>query len=112
MIKKIIFIPIFFIGMAALITWILMLLWNWLMPDIFALRLITFWESAGLLVMAKILFGGFHTGRKGCHKKGHEYGGWKQKFKRKWAGMSDEEKEKWQQKFGAVGKCRPQKAGE
>jgi len=110
--KKIIFIPIFFIGMAALIIWILMLLWNWLMPDIFALRLITFWESAGLLLMAKILFGGFHTGRKGWHNKSHADGGWKQKFKRKWAGMSDEEKEKWQKKFGTVGKCRPQNAGE
>jgi hypothetical protein len=103
--KKMIFIPIFFIGMAAFVIWVLMLLWNWLMPDIFGLRLITFWESAGLLVMAKILFGGFHAGRKGCHKSGHHNGGWKQKFKKKWSSMSEEDKMKWQEKFGNLGSC-------
>ena len=34
-------------------------LWNWLMPDIFELRRVTFWEALGLLALSRILFGGF-----------------------------------------------------
>lgn len=37
-------------------------LWNWLVPDIFALRRITFWEALGLLTLSRILFGGFGRG--------------------------------------------------
>ena len=33
-------------------------LWNWLMPSIFGLRTIGFWEGAGLFALAHILFGG------------------------------------------------------
>ncbi|MBG50178.1 MAG: hypothetical protein CML05_17980 [Pseudozobellia sp.] len=40
-----------------------MYLWNWLMPDIFGLKTITYWQAVGILVLAKILFGGF-SGRK------------------------------------------------
>lgn len=38
------------------------LLWNWLIPNIFGFREITYWEGIGLLVLAKILFGGFGSG--------------------------------------------------
>jgi hypothetical protein len=34
----------------------LMLLWNWLMPNIFGLPEITFWQACGLQVLATILF--------------------------------------------------------
>jgi hypothetical protein len=34
----------------------LQLLWNWLMPSIFGLRYITFWEAVGLNTIASILF--------------------------------------------------------
>lgn len=34
-------------------------LWNWLMPSIFGLRTIGFWEGVGLFALAHILFGGF-----------------------------------------------------
>jgi len=39
-----------------------LLLWNWLMPDIFSLRRLTFWEALGLLALCRILFGGFGRG--------------------------------------------------
>ncbi len=45
-----------------------LLLWNWLMPAIFGLGVITFWQALGLLVLAKILFGGGH----GPHRSWHE----------------------------------------
>jgi hypothetical protein len=33
-----------------------MLLWNWLMPEIFGLPEITFWQAIGLNMLASILF--------------------------------------------------------
>ncbi len=37
---------------------IVMLLWNWLGPQLFGWRQITFWQAWGLLAMCRILFGG------------------------------------------------------
>jgi hypothetical protein len=34
-------------------------LWNWLMPVIFGLGTITFWQAFGIVLLAKLLFGGF-----------------------------------------------------
>ena len=34
----------------------LMILWNWLMPTIFGLTKITFWQACGLQLLATILF--------------------------------------------------------
>lgn len=41
---------------------IVKLLWNWLMPSVFGLRVLTFWEAVGLLALCRILFGGFGRG--------------------------------------------------
>lgn len=57
-----------------LANYVLMRLWNWLMPDIFGLATITFWQAFGILIMAKIIFG-FGGGGKNKggshHKKKH-----------------------------------------
>jgi asparagine N-glycosylation enzyme membrane subunit Stt3 len=34
----------------------LQILWNWLMPDLFNLSYISFWQAVGLNLMAAILF--------------------------------------------------------
>ena len=34
----------------------LMILWNWLMPTLFGLSEITFWQACGLQLLATILF--------------------------------------------------------
>jgi hypothetical protein len=36
------------------------ILWNWLMPAIFGLGEITFWQAFGIVLLAKILFGAGH----------------------------------------------------
>lgn len=96
--KKMIWIPFLFIGMAALVGWILMLLWNWLMPDLFGIAEINYWQALGLLLLSKIIFGGIWHHKKCCH---HKHGYWKHKFKHKWHSMSEEEKRKWEEKFGS-----------
>ena len=69
------------IGIAILIGFIVFMLvggilvqwlWNWLLPDIFGLRAVTFWEALGLLALSRILFGGFSKGG-GSHR--HSDGG-------------------------------------
>ena len=37
----------------------IMLLWNWLMPMIFGLTTLTYWQAVGVLVLASLLFGRF-----------------------------------------------------
>ncbi len=35
-----------------------MLLWNWLMPELFAFKTITFWQAFGIVILGKLIFGG------------------------------------------------------
>jgi hypothetical protein len=46
------------IGLLFLFGWIVMLLWNWLMPEIFGLKTVTYWQAWGLLALSTILFKG------------------------------------------------------
>jgi hypothetical protein len=50
---------LFFIAFGGVVV---LLLWNWLIPDIFGLRRLVFWEALGLLALCRILFGGFGRG--------------------------------------------------
>jgi len=36
-------------------AWVLMLLWNWLMPMIFALPEVTIWQMYGLMILINIV---------------------------------------------------------
>lgn len=42
----------------------LMLLWNWLMPVIFGLPQITFWQAVGLNMLSSILFKSYNLSNK------------------------------------------------
>lgn len=42
--------------LAFLFGFVVMWLWNWLMPDIFGLTTITYWQAWGLVVLSHILF--------------------------------------------------------
>ena len=59
-------------------------LWNWLAPNIFGWRTITFWQAVGLLALCRILFGNF--------------GGrplWRHRMAQRWQRMTPEEREKF-----------------
>jgi hypothetical protein len=57
-----------------LVGWLVMWLWNWLMPDIFGLPVITVCQAWGLLLLAHLLLGGGQSHR---HEKqgGHSGSG-------------------------------------
>src|ERR1700709_1382133 len=71
---------------------IVMLLWNALMPYLFHLPLISFWQALGLLLLTKILFGGF--------RGGGPRGRFKDKMKQKWMNMTPAQKEKFKEERG------------
>ena len=54
---------------ATLFAFVVMWLWNALMPDIFGLTTINYWQALGIVVLSKLLFGGFHG--KDNHDKSH-----------------------------------------
>jgi hypothetical protein len=68
--------------------YVTMQLWNWVMPAVLGLHTITFAQALGLLVLSKILFGGFHR-HGGCGR------GWKGRMQERWAQMTPEERERF-----------------
>jgi hypothetical protein len=67
-----------------------MLLWNWLMPDVFGLAALSFWQALGLLALARILFGGLgHKRWMGMHGARHN------PISEKWAKMTPEEQKEF-----------------
>ncbi len=80
------FIPIF-IGGLFLFNWVVMLLWNAILPAVLGVKAVTFWQAMGILILSKILFGGFG----GRRWRGSP--AWKQKMKQRWDDMTPEERE-------------------
>jgi len=54
---KVFFFIILGIGIAFLVGYIIMRLWNWLMPELFGLPMVSYWQAVGILLLAKIIFG-------------------------------------------------------
>ncbi len=65
-------------------------LWNWLGPELFGLRLITFWQALGLLALCRILFGG--SGMRG----GKGRSAWK-RGPEGWRRLTPEEREQFRE---------------
>lgn len=78
----------------AILTLVVMTLWNWLLPDLFSLPMITFWQTAGLLLLVKLIFGFGKLGRHHLHRGHH-----KKHWMNKWHNLSDDQKENLKQKF-------------
>jgi hypothetical protein len=92
------------VGFAVFITiggWIVMSLWNWLGPELFGLRQVTFWQALGLLVLCRILFGGFGPGGGGRHSRKS-----RDRMSERWMNMTPEERESLRQSWrGRMGFC-------
>ncbi len=79
-------------------SFVVMSLWNWLMPVVFGLRTIGFWQALGLLILSRILFGGFR-GRPGHNMR------WRRGMMARWEQMTPEEREKFRE--GMRHRCGP-----
>ena len=86
------FIPLFIIGVLVF-GGVVMLLWNNVLAPVVHISTITFWQALGILVLSKILFGGFRGGRGPRQYYWRER--MRQKMKQRWDSMTPEEKEKF-----------------
>jgi hypothetical protein len=73
------------------VSFLVQSLWNGLMPSIFGIRTITFWQALGLLVLSKVLFGGFRPRHGGSHP------GWRRRMAERWEHMTPEERDNFKQ---------------
>lgn len=55
--KKLFFIPFGIAACLALISYVVMLLWNWLLPQLLHVPTVDYWQAMGIFVLSKILFG-------------------------------------------------------
>jgi hypothetical protein len=69
---------------------VVMYLWNWLVPPVFGGHTIGYWQAWGIIILSKILFGGF-SGRSG------HGGDWKRRMQERCERMTPEEREKFLQ---------------
>jgi Ca2+/H+ antiporter, TMEM165/GDT1 family len=72
------------------LSFVVMRLWNWLTPALFGWHVITFWQALGILILSKILFGGFR-GRPSPRMY------WRRRMMERWAQMTPEEREKFRE---------------
>jgi Ca2+/H+ antiporter, TMEM165/GDT1 family len=87
---------LFFIVAVPLFGLLVMSLWNAILPQVIdGVKPITFWQSLGILLLSKILFGGFGGGR---HSRQHGRQKWIE-MKQKFAGMNPEEREKFKSEW-------------
>ena len=70
---------------------ITMLLWNILLPDIFGITTINFWQAIGLLVLTRVLFSGIGGGAP-------MHSGHKNPIREKWQKMTLKERREFMRK--------------
>jgi len=85
---------VLFVVVLAGLGFVVMGLWNWLMPALFGLKVIGYWQAVGLMILSKILFGGFRGAR---GRSGHRLPGTRER----WRQRTPEEREKFRQDLRA-----------
>ena len=82
------FVPPAFVILFAGLVWAVSALWNGLMPAIFGLRTITYWQALGLMALSWILFRGFRGPSMG-------HGPWRYQLRKRWERMTPAEREEF-----------------
>ncbi|MDB5033600.1 MAG: hypothetical protein JWQ98_841 [Chlorobi bacterium] len=87
---------------ATVLGFIVMNLWNALIPELFHGPTITFWQGIGLLLLSHILFRGIgpRGGPRGGFSDRWRRNRWKGTMRDRMASMSPEEREKFKEKWG------------
>jgi hypothetical protein len=88
------FFAVLFIAVAGYLT---MSLWNWLVPVLFHGPVISFGQTLGLLLLSRILFGGFRGGQPGGWARRRK--AWQQRMAGRMEHLNPEEREKFRQQM-------------
>jgi hypothetical protein len=91
----------------SLMSFVTMSLWNWLMPLLFGLKTIGFLQALGLVVLCKILFGGFRGAPIAQLQ-------WRRRMLNRWEQMTPEERQRLREGMrgwcGGAGNTAPPEA--
>ena len=84
-------VAVLIIALIAVVGFVVMQLWNWLLPTLLGWPAISYLQATGILILTRILFGGFRggSGGPGWH--------WRQRMLERWERMTPEEREKFRQ---------------
>lgn len=92
-------IPLAIIAFIAVFGAIVFGLWNGVLTDVLGVKAITYWQALGILILAKIVFGGF-PGRRCCGFRRR----WHPEMMERWHAMTPEQREtmraEMRQRFG------------
>ena len=88
-------IPLFVLGVVALVALAVYGLWNGVLTEVVGVKAVSYWQALGILVLARILFGGF-PGRRG----GPFGPPWRRRMMMKrWESLTPEQREKMRQEM-------------
>ena len=86
-------IPLIVLAVVALLALAVFGLWNGVLTDVLGVKAITYWQALGILVLAKILFGGFP-------KRGGPFGAIRHRMMMKhWQSLTPEQREHMRQEM-------------
>ena len=77
------------VGAMFFFVWLVMLLWNALIPELFNGPVLSYWQTAGIFILSKILLTGIGGGGDKSSKKKSK---WHSKYQDKYHGKCGEEK--------------------
>jgi Ca2+/H+ antiporter, TMEM165/GDT1 family len=84
-------IPVFILAFLAIFSFVVYELWNHVLSDVLGVKVISYWQALGILVLARILFGGFPFKRGGPP--------WRHGMMEHWQSLTPEEREKMREKM-------------
>jgi hypothetical protein len=98
---------IIFLALIAAFSFIAMLLWNKLMPEIFGLTVLNYYQAIGLVILSRILLGGLgsrfhgckHCFKRRCVEDEEKFFDRRNALREKWLNMSDEIREKFMRSY-------------
>ncbi|MFM1744473.1 MAG: hypothetical protein RLZZ630_410 [Bacteroidota bacterium] len=86
-----------FVLMFLIVAFVMMSMWNWLMPPVFGFSEVNYLQAGGMLVLARILFGG-----EGFYFKRRWRNAWGNHLKNKMESMSPQEQEHFRQRWEEI----------
>jgi Ca2+/H+ antiporter, TMEM165/GDT1 family len=87
-------IPLGVLAFLALFTFAVFALWNGVLTDVLPVKAISYWQALGILVLAKILFGGFP------HRRGGPCGHFRERMmSKRWESATPEQREQMREEM-------------
>ena len=97
---RFVFMPIMAAAFLSLVSYIVMQLWNNLLPKVIHVGTITFWQAMGIFILCKILFGFGRMGGGGRGCGPGNRGAFKQHWADRFKNMSAEKRARFEERFG------------